>query len=184
MHLREHHVTGLAVLAFAAWALLWWIPGTTETAWVETFRRQTTIGDAMLPSVLAMVMAMLGLALLLAKPREHRPVPAGTWRFAAALAALGALWWLLLRHTGPGLVALAQASGAEHQGYRALRDTLPWSVSGHVLASAVLMAGLMGLARGRWRWLDLVWGASFALALAALVMGPFAHLQLPPNANV
>jgi hypothetical protein len=172
-------VLGLLVLAFALLVLFVWIPFDVESGVVETHRRQTTIGDAMMPTVLSAAMAVFG-ALLAFRPGPGAPLNAGHLRFVLALAVLLAASLAVMMWTGPVLVAL---TGAHDGGYRPLRDALPWKLTGFVLGGWLMLAGSLAWLGGGFSLRRALLAAVVVIVLVALVDLPFDDLLLPPNGD-
>ncbi|MEZ5649035.1 MAG: hypothetical protein R3E87_00635 [Burkholderiaceae bacterium] len=188
-------VLGGLAIAFSLVTLLAWIPNDIDSGVIEVFRRRITIGDAMLPTALALGIGLCGLGLLvqsLRKPVRRRRdlVDAGhdgvgftvaNLRFIAVFAALMVVSLTVMRWTGPLLVWLFDEAGGS---YRALRDTAPWKYAGFLaggwLMTSFLLVWLAGELRVRW----LVIALLCVLALMLAVDLPFDDLLLPPNGDV
>lgn len=176
-----------AFAALAAVALGLWIPADTGTGLTETFRRQTTIGDALAPAAAAA--CMLAAALALGCSAALRPPPgggafdAGAVRFALQAAAVVAAGLVLMVHAGPLAVAAVDALGGETGGYRRLRDTPPYKYIGYLAGGSVMVAGLIAVIEQRVSAAAVAVAAAAAAALAAFYDIPFDDLLLPPNGD-
>ncbi|MEZ5728675.1 MAG: hypothetical protein R3E48_12140 [Burkholderiaceae bacterium] len=187
-------------LALGAILLVLWIPVDVETGVVETIRRQTTIGDAMAPTVVAWALVLIGLALgweglierRRARDARHADEPrraatgidADNLRYLLILALTLTTSLLLIRHLGDAAVALANLFGAQFDGYRDLRATRPWLYVGFFGGGFTMVFTLMCVASRRVGWQMAVL-AAIAVAVMALAFDlPFDKLLLPPNGDV
>ena len=178
--MTQDRVLGLVALALGLFIALYWAGADSETGLVERVRGRNNIGDALAPTVAAVLLAVAGLWLVLAPgPRADVTLGPASWAFLAALAAVlcGAL--LLMRWGGPALVEAL--SGAD---YRPLRDTFPWKYAGFILGGTTMIAGLIWLVERRWRWSRLALALAVSVALALFYDLPFEDLLLPPNGDV
>ncbi|WP_112322069.1 hypothetical protein [Oceanibium sediminis] len=175
------------VALFSALALFVWIPSDSETGMVETFRRQTNIGDAFLPSIAAcgmLIAAVVQLVLSLRrKPAAARPYGVFDGTTAAFFGALvlivvGSL--LLMFWAGP---ILWEIFGDPERTYRQMRDTAPWKYLGFILGGVSLVWGLTSLIEGRARARRLAAAVLFTGFLILVFDVPFDTLLLPPNGD-
>ena len=169
----------LVVLVLAALAALFWLPADIETGLIEKVRRRVRIGDALLPAV-ALVFVALGA--VLTAFRTDSDAPSLTRRdlaFAGFVIGWLALCFAAMRYTGPWLADLLSDTP-----YRALRDTFGWKHAGYILGSTLLVAGLIAMASRRSIGHALVIGLLASLVIAALYDLPFEDLLLPPNGDV
>ena len=176
-----------AFAAFAAATLGLWIPGDVESGMVETFRRRTSIGDAMAPTAAAA--GMLAAAVALGCAAALRPRPAAdpldrnSLLFIVRIAAVVGAGLVLMAHAGPLVVEAVNALGGGIGSYRELRDTFPYKFLGYVLGGAVMVAGMIAVIEQRLSAAALVAAAIATLALAVLYDVPFDDLLLPPNGD-
>lgn len=181
---------GLAAAVFGLLALFAWIPADTETGLVETYRRQTSVGDALMPSAIAVLMVVLGVVQIVAGVRRsasaQEPQPGGVLtarhlRFLLWLGAVVGASLLIMRYAGPAAVAAFGEPGAA---YREVRDTLPWKLVGFVLGGTALTAGLHARLAGGVRLRAVGLWLLGTTALALLYDLPFEDLLLPPNGDL
>lgn len=198
---RVSVILGIGVLLAALLTALVWIPADIETGVLERARRQVTLGDSFAPYAAVFMLAMGGL-LVLAEGRAgriRRP-PATLVPFALArpgtvplrhratfvLALLAALVGagVTVRWAGPAAVWLCNLAGADLPEYRLLRDTLPFSAVGFLVAGAGLVAGSIATFEHRASWRAFGLGVAVALVLWLVFDLPFDDLMLPPNADL
>lgn len=176
----------LAGAVFATLLLFIWIPADTETAIIESFRRQTYLGDAFLPSLAAagMLIAATGQLAVTLRRRDDRSedrlfdhVTVSFFAFFAVIMSLSlaAMFW-----TGPLLWELL---GDGERGYRQMRDTVPWKYMGFSLGGIVLVGGIIALLEGRLRGRTVLVAAGFVLVLILIFGVPFDTILLPPNGD-
>lgn len=175
--------------AFAALAFFLWVPNDSETPPIYTFRRQTYIGDAMLPLVAAAgigICAVIQLVLVWMRSPDtdtDAPFDVQTVQFFAAFAAilavsLGVMFW-----SGPTALALFGPGGEDAPSYRQMRDTLPWKYVGFILGGFILAFGTTALIEGRPRAKSALIVAA-AIAILILIFDvPFDTILLPPNGD-
>lgn len=171
--------TRLALFVFgvALLVIFVWVPLDTGTGFVEKIRRRYAIGDALGPTVAAVVIAV-GAVLVWLRPRPSGSLSRQNLGWMIRLLGLFALSLLLMRYAGP-VVAMGMEGG-----YRPLRSTPPWNYVGYLLGGTVLIGGLTGLAARRFSVRDFVIGFVSALVIALLYDLPFDGLILPPNGDV
>ena len=163
---------GLAlILAFV------WIPLDTDTGLVEKVRRKYVIGDALAPTVAAVVIAIGGVLLLL-RPGDGQSLSPENAIWCAILLGLFTLSLVLMRYAGP-----LAAAGTE-SGYRPLRGSLPWKYIGYLLGGTVMIGGLTTLATRRLSAKDFAIGFVATLLIALAYDLPFDGLILPPNGDI
>ncbi|WP_424988465.1 hypothetical protein [Microbulbifer sp. S227A] len=169
-------------------AALIWVPLDTDTTPIYSFRRQTYIGDAMLPMIAAAGIAVcsgLHLVLCLRRATDGTRPPfdgySGVFLLmfsAVVCVALGVMFW-----AGPLSVALFGPTGEEAVGYRQLRGSAPWKYIGFGLGGFLMVFGLCALCDGRF---SLRRGLMAMLAVAGLILVfdvPFDTILLPPNGD-
>mgnify|MGYP001090448710 CR=1 FL=1 len=170
---------GLSVFVFALVLLFIWIPLDTETGMIENVRRRNVIGDAMAPSVTAVVL-LIGAVLTWFKPDADAPrLTIGNLKWLASLAAIFILSLAVMRYLGPALGAALTDTG-----YRPLRDTLPWKYLGFVAGGTIMVALLSGISQSRSVFWLVIIGVVAALVIALAYDLPFDDLLLPPNGDI
>ena len=184
---------GLAVAAVVSAALTLgiWIPNDIESGLVETFRRQTTIGDAMAPTMLAtgifIVALAMGLISWLRSRFGYKERQVGLDRlsieFLFRLAAVIVLGLLLIPYCGPLSVDLINALGGEIGSYRVLRDTVPYKYIGYFLGGFVMIFGIIWLIEQRPTRSAALVSLVAVIVLIVLYDLPFDDLLLPPNGD-
>lgn len=188
----------LAFLILSLLAAFVWVPLDSETPPIYEFRRRTYIGDAMMPMLAALGMALCAavhLAVILWRRREETPpsdtVPpfdALTLRFFVLLVVIVAVSVLLIFQAGPAALALfgpphLPGDEATALTYRHMRDTAPWKYIGFVLGGFVMVFGITTLIEGRARWRRAVAALVAVGVLIAVFDLPFDDLLLPPNGD-
>lgn len=183
---RGHIVLGAVCVAASLLLLLVWIPLDTDTGLIEKVRRRVAIGDALAPSLAAVVILIGGLLLLIRERRSDNQGEIGTGNllFLGRLLFIFLVGLSLMRWSGPLAVALVELAQAEVGPYRLLRDTAPWKYIGFVLGGSVMIAGPIWLVDGRLTARTALIALVAVLALVALYDLPFDDLLLPPNGDV
>lgn len=183
---RTETVVTLVLALVAGLVLFVWVPADTDTGIVETFRRQTFLGDAFLPSIAAAVMLVAAILQLLAI-RLRRPVPdspppfdAVTLAFFVAFATVVAVSLILLYWAGPVLWSLL---GDGERSYRQMRGTAGWKHLSMAIGGTVLVFATISLLEGRVRLDRLLLAFGFTAVLIALFDLPFDTILLPPNGD-
>ncbi|PTX00012.1 hypothetical protein [Pararhodobacter aggregans] len=178
-------VLGLAALALALAALLFWVPADTGSGIVERIRGQYRIGDAMGPAVAFGILILAGIVLAIEawlKPASG-PGPSGLGSaqlgFLLLLFVIFMISLLAMRWTGPALASLLTEGG-----YRSLRASLPWKYLGYVTGGTILVGSLIALAERRISVRAFVIGFFAALLLAMFYDLPFRDFLLPPNGDL
>ena len=175
-------------LVLALLAVFLWVPIDSETPPIYTFRRQTYIGDAMLPMVSAAGIAICAAIHLVVSLRRRdggyeAPFDALTAVFFTVFFAIVAASLILMYWAGPAALALFGPTGEEPVTYRQMRSTAPWKYIGFVLGGFVLVYGVTSLIEGR---LTLKRVLSSILAIVVLILifdVPFKTILLPPNGD-
>ena len=189
----ERWTIGLAVFFALAGALTLfvWIPNDVETAIVETFRRRTTIGDAMAPTLAAAAIlacsVIMGIFAILRARKGNRLAEAGPDRrsyiFLLRLAMVIGLSLGLMVCAGPLAVELINGLFGESETYRQLKATFPYKYLGYLLGGFVMVTGVIQVVENRFSR-SAVWVSVIAvLALIILYDVPFNNLLLPPNGD-
>ncbi|MEM7242749.1 MAG: hypothetical protein AAF429_11240 [Pseudomonadota bacterium] len=169
---------GLFFCLFAIIAIFIWIPMDTGSGIVEKVRRKFVIGDALGPTVAAMVILLGGLITAWRPIKDASKLSLANWIWVGKLFLLFLISLSIMRYLGPLLLA-----GTE-SGYRPLRGTIPWKYLGFLAGGMALIGGLGMFVRGRLLWRDMVIGFAAALIIALAYDLPFDDLLLPPNGDV
>lgn len=189
----ERWTIGLA-LFFASASLLTlfvWIPIDIETGVIETFRRRTTIGDAMAPTLSAaailVISIVMGVAAVLRAKRIGGPPEAGPdrrgYKFLLLIAVPMVLGLVLMVYTGPLVVEAINAFGGEIGTYRQLKAAFPYKYLGYLVGGFVIAFGVIGVVENK-ATQSAAWIAALAvLALILLYDVPFDNILLPPNGD-
>ena len=169
---------------FSAACLLIWIPTDIETGMIETFRRQTSIGDAFLPVIACaaiLASSLISLVMALRQPSDTLMDGPGFVRkdvqFMILVLAIAALALALMYWLGPLSTVFAEG------GYRQLRATFPFKYIGYFVGGTLLQILLMRLVEGRFSLQRSVIAAATTLSLILLFDVPFDTLLLPPNGD-
>lgn len=176
-------------LVLALLAVFLWVPFDTETEPIYSFRRQTYIGDSMLPMVAGVGIAICAAIHLLSsfrrKPDNEFDAPFDTLTgvfftlfFAIVVVSLAVMYW-----AGPVALALFGPAGDEPLTYRQMRSTLPWKYVGFVTGGFLLVFGVTSLIEGR---MSLKRALTSLLAVIILILifdVPFKTILLPPNGD-
>ncbi|MCP4997449.1 MAG: hypothetical protein GY933_01550, partial [Hyphomicrobiales bacterium] len=116
----------LAILGLAG--LVFWIPNDIDTGLVETFRRQTYIGDALIPTIAASAILLCSCLLFISglrrksdKPPQDNPLDRESLGFLLIVALIIAVSLVLMFWLG----SLAVSVFEDESSYRAMRDTVP-----------------------------------------------------------
>ena len=178
---RANLYLSLGCIIFALILALVWVPMDSGTGLIHKVRRQVSIGDALAPTLAAI---MIGIGGLMVLRDRHAPDQPGLTRaniaFVLRFLAILAVSFALMRYSGPLLVWLFDGD----QGYRNLRDTAPWKYIGFLVGGSTLITALIASAEGRFSWRAVSIGCAAALALIMLYDLPFDDLLLPPNGDV
>ena len=175
--------------AIAVLTLAFWIPHDIESGIVETFRRRTSIGDALAPSVIAIGLLVVSVAMGISAWLRPAPVPSGTrpdrqsLQFVARLSCIIALGLVLMNESGPVSVDLLTHLGQDVGSYRELRDTVPFKYIGYALGGFVMVFGVISMVESRASRSAALVSIVAVLVLIILYDLPFDHLLLPPNGD-
>ena len=175
-------VLGVVTLAF-------WIPNDIESGVIETFRRQTSIGDAMAPTMVAAALLVfsvfLGLTSYLKKEiaPETAPIDSKSLIFIARLGTVLVLSVILLLFTGPLAVELVNAFGSGTESYRNVRDDFPYKYLGFVVGGCVMVAGTIMTVEHKLSRVPVLIAILSVIALILIFDVPFDDILLPPNGD-
>lgn len=177
----------LGAAAVAVALLLWLvvIPAGAPGELIEVVRRRARIGDAAMPALAALFIALGGGVLVFERggPPILRTVPVWPTLFAAVVAAAS----LAFLYVGDALVALMRNVRPDLAEFRSLRTTLPWAWAPFVIGGAIVVAPLVIASEGLHvrRWLAaFAYGAVVALAIAAFLTLPFEDVLIPPQGDL
>ena len=183
--LTQHRLLGAVIFTASLAVLLLWIPGDIDTGLIEKVRRRYQIGDMLGPVWQSRPCFWRRLAMPVTRPPDCRRHGAGDSDCFDAVGII-ALCLLVMRWTGPALVGLADMAGIIDgaEGYRPLRDTLPWKITGFVTGGGLLIWALSCHADRKWSWRRLGIGIAIALMIGFAFDLPFDDLVLPPNGDL
>ena len=182
---------GLFFVSASVLTLVVWIPTDIETGVIETFRRRTTIGDAMAPTLAAAAILMISMimvvfAVLRARKNGGPPEPGPDrqgYKFLLLIAVPMVLGLVLMVYTGPLVVEAINAFGGEVGTYRQLKAAFPYKYLGYTMGGFVMVFGVIRVVENKITH-SAAWVAALAvLALVLLYDVPFDNLLLPPNGD-
>jgi hypothetical protein len=186
MRLNQDGVLG-AVCVLAGLILIFvWIPLDVESGIIEKIRSRKVIGDAMAPALAASLLIIAGLLLLITSLRSAAVVrlDLGNLKYLGGLILLTVGIYLLMRWTGPLLVALAGLFDPQLPDYRSLRDTVPWKYAGYLCGGTLMIFLLISFVERRRSWSRLFLSLLVCLGIALFYDLPFDDLLLPPNGDL
>ncbi|SCZ62179.1 hypothetical protein SAMN04488118_104346 [Epibacterium ulvae] len=177
-------------LIFALVCVLFWLPRDTETAMIEVFRRQISMGDAFVPIVAGTLMGICAaIHLVMTALRkdlydtESAPVDSAAMAFLIQLTLVVALSLAVMFWAGPLAVELFVVSGSEDITYRQMRATYPYKLIGFVLGGFALVFGLSALIEGQIRASRAILALITVAILVAIFDLPLDSVLLPPNGD-
>ncbi|WP_323766954.1 hypothetical protein [Marinovum sp.] len=184
-------VVAVILLGFAAMAALVWIPADVETQIIHTHRRQTTLGDAFLPTLAVGILgvaALVQLLMTLGRDRsdgiEDTGVDMTTLSFLLPLSGIVALSLAMMYWAGPIAVDLFVADDGETaRSYRQMRGTYPYKLLGYALGGTAMVFLITSFIEGRFRATRLLSSILAVAALMAIFDLPFDTVLLPPNGD-
>lgn len=173
-------VLGALALLLGCFIALYWAPVDSDTGIAEKVRGRWSIGDAMAPTVAAIIIGASGFFVALGGILKgaKSTLTSQNIAYLAAFLAVVTAGFLTMRYAGPFI------AGVLGEDYRVLRDERPWKYIGFVLGGGGMVFGLMSLAEGRLTPRRLALALSIAAALALVYDLPFEDLLLPPNGDV
>lgn len=197
---------GLALfcIAFAAFALLYWIPTDIETGVLEKERRVWVIGDGMGPFFLSVCMIILSVIMAFGSLRvllRGEPAPdagplkevalgdidgglsAENFTFLFRVLAIVIASMLLINWVGPLTAMGLKAIGHDVGTYRQLVATVPYKYLGFIAGGFVMVFGLISMIVGRMTMAGFLTAVFTIAALIILYDVPFDQLLLPPNGD-
>ncbi|MEM7188695.1 MAG: hypothetical protein AAF439_03710 [Pseudomonadota bacterium] len=175
--LTQDRVLGLVALALGLFIALYWASADSETGIIEKLRGRSSIGDAMAPTVAAVLLSFAGLWLVIIGQSGSFNRRNATYLgvvLVILFCSLGVMRW-----GGPALVELL--IGTE---YRPQRDTVPWKYFGFVLGGTALITALIYMVERELRPSRILIAFGVTAVLAFLYDVPFDDLLLPPNGDV
>lgn len=191
--MRENTVTTILAVAFALFgvvALFVWIPNDIEGGFIETFRRQRSVGDAMAPTVVAIaiivVSVLMGVISFLARKKDATAIDGPDLKsrfFSARIGAILIASLVVMVFAGPLTVDVLNLLGFEVGTYRALRDTIPFKYIGYALGGFLMVFGIIRVIENRTTRTDILTSIFTVIALILLYDVPFDDLLLPPNGD-
>lgn len=180
----------LFTAALSCLAFFFWIPNDTETGLIETYRRQTFVGDAFIPTVAVGSIALCAFVqvLLLVFNSDENSTSAELFDGAAValyikVSLVIVLSLVLMFWAGPIAVSVFGPGGEEPLSYRQLRATFPWSLIGFFLGGICLVAGVTRLIEGRFIAISLMTAVAAVIFLIIVFQVPFDGMLLPPNGD-
>lgn len=171
---------GIGGLVAGCLILFVWIPLDVETGLIEKVRSRIVIGDALAPSLAAVILIAASLMLTVQSFRTRGEMDF-TWKsliYVFKILAIMGLSLLVMRWAGPLAAFLGNGD------YRSLRDTVPWKYIGYFLGGSTMVFGLISMMEGRFRWRILIISLLAVLILMLIYDLPFKNLLLPPNGDV
>jgi 4-amino-4-deoxy-L-arabinose transferase-like glycosyltransferase len=178
---RANLYLSLGCIGFALLLALVWAPMDSGTGLIHKVRRQVSIGDALAPTLAAVMIGIGGLMVLRERHAEDQQgLTRANLVFVLRFLFMLVVGFALMRYSGPLLVWLFGGD----QEYRNLRDTAPWKYIGFFLGSSALITALIASTEGRFSRRAVVIAVAATLALIALYDLPFDDLLLPPNGDV
>ena len=184
-------VIAVILLGFAAVTALIWIPADVETQIIHTHRRQTTLGDAFLPTLavgLLGIAALVQLLMTLGRDRsdgiEDTGVDMTTLSFLLPFSGIVALSLAVMYWAGPIAVDLfVPDDGETARTYRQMRGTYPYKLLGYGLGGTAMVFLITSFIEGRFRATRLLSSILAVAALMAIFDLPFDTVLLPPNGD-
>lgn len=177
---RANLILGLSAVIVGLGIAFVWVPADVDTGLIEKVRRQVAIGDAFAPTIAASFIVLGGsLVALFESPSNARHITPANLGFLAVLLLTIGVSFAIMRYLGPAI-----AEVLTDDGYRPLRDTVPWKYIGFLAGGAGMIASLISLIEGRLTRRAVLVGLGAAIALVAIYDLPFDDLLLPPNGDV
>ncbi len=174
----------LAILGLLG--LVFWIPNDIDTGLVDTFRRQTFIGDALIPTIAVSAILLCSCLLFISGLRNKtdetvhdNSLGREALGFLLIVAAIVTVSLVLMFWLGPLTVSVFE----DESSYREMRDTVPYKYLGFLVGGSSLMIGLISLIEGSIRPRRVVLAVASVLLLIVVFDVPFDSLLLPPNGD-
>ena len=186
---RQDLVFAAIMVVLGLVVLFVWIPNDTDSGMIETFRRQTFIGDAFVPTLAAAALVVCAVVqLVLSLLRREDPtadadgLDAQSPLLLGMIALIVAVSLTLMFWAGPVAVSLLAGGGAEF-GYRQARASFPWMYIGYLLGGFTLVFATTCLLEGRLSVRRVVTSILAVLVLVLIFDVPFDNILLPPNGD-
>ena len=183
---RQEQMIGILSILFCLLLLFVWIPFDIDSGIAAKVRGRSKIGDAMAPTIAAVILGVGGLSLLFSS-KENENSERIEWSnivFILGISALILTTCFIMAVFGPLIVSLSQQFITDLPDYRSLRSSIPWKYLG-LLAGGSFMLVLFFVITGYGSWQRRIIVAFLAtLALAMAYDLPFDDLLLPPNGDV
>ena len=180
-----NRLLGALCLFVALASLIFWIPADIDTGLVEKVRRRNVIGDSLAPTFAMILIGISALSLIRQSGDNDVVTNQGKWHRPFIFFILDFICVLLLmRYTGPLIIAMVNSFGEGDLTYRNLRNIRPLKYVGYVAGGTLLLCSFshfMDKSLNRKRAL-LFFGISIAIALFFDL--PFEDILLPPNGDV
>lgn len=189
---RKAEMTIAAIFLIAALITVFiWVPFDSETAMIETFRRQTNMGDAFLPIVAgALICVCAAVQFLLSFRRtedsdtEDPVIDGNALAFLFQLTGITVGSLLLMYWAGPLAVSLfVFQTGDEVLTYRQMRGTYPYKLLGFALGGFTLVFFTAALIEGKTKVARVVSSLLVVAALISVFDLPLDNVLLPPNGD-
>ncbi|NBR02366.1 MAG: hypothetical protein EBT94_04470 [Alphaproteobacteria bacterium] len=181
---RSDTLIGLNVLAIATMIAFVWVPFDSETGLIEHVRRRYVIGDALAPTIAALIMGLAALGLIFRAGRDDKKIDRDYALSLLVLVAVCGASLALMRYAGPVVVGFADMLTAQEWTYRSLRATVPFRYIGFLTGGTALIAGLSWFMDGRISRRVLIRSFLIALGVGCCFDLPFEDIILPPNGDV
>ena len=183
---RQEQIIGALCVLFSLFLLLVWIPSDIDSGLASEVRGRSKIGDALAPTMTAILLGIAGLAVLAssASRKSEEVIKPQNFLYIAAVSLLVLLSCGLMYVCGPLIVDVARVFNSDLPEYRSLRGSLPWKYTGYLVGSVFMLVGFFVITGfGSWKGRILV-ALVAALALALAYDLPFDDLLLPPNGDI
>ena len=183
---RQEQLIGILSILFCLLLLLIWIPFDIDSGIASKVRGRSKIGDAMAPTVAAVILGVAGLSLLFSS-KKHESSERIEWSsivFILGISALILTTCFIMAVFGPLIVSLSQQFITDLPDYRSLRNAIPWKYLGLLAGGSFMLVSFFVITGyGSWqRRIIVAFLATLALAMAYDL--PFDDLLLPPNGDV
>lgn len=183
-------ILAVVCLAFALIAVLVWIPQDTETGMIEKFRRQTSMGDAFVPILAGVLMAICAAIQFVISffrtdkiDTEVAPIDGTTVAFMLQLSVITILSLALMYWAGPIAVELFAQPDEGTVTYRQMRSNYPYKLIGFVLGGFCLVFLISSMIEGKFLPSRILMGVISVAILIAVFDLPLDTVLLPPNGD-
>lgn len=183
--LKAHCALAFLCLVFALGVALVWVPLDSASGMVVKVRRQVNVGDALAPTLAAIIIGFGGLLMLLERDRGQTPaITRKNLSFILRLGFVLIVGFFIMRWSGEVAVWIARQFTDADLNYRNLRDTAPWKYIGFFLGSAFIITTFIAFSQDRLTMRALLIGIFATVVLILCYDLPFDDLLLPPNGDV